>query len=364
MENKKELKLEIGEFEKQPVYYDRTAADNGIVGIIGISGGGKSTQMTKMSVGLAKAGKCVIAIDIHDTFSDEHIHPKLVDKFRAVTKNIEVKEQGIPFPLFEKMQFPEGGEETDGDVISSVTEMLTRAFRLGSNQKRTLKWAVKTVYKKGLYKKFGIKAIQQVLEMVDEPNAFDVSEKISPITENNVFVDGEIPFEKGKVNCIRLGKLSFETQISVAEALLSLIWRKSNMLKAPDEEIYILVDECHNFNMSKATGVLPKLIAEGRKFGLNLILSTQTLTDDKTQFKLLAQSSLLLFCKVSKGEMREVAKLLDSKNALDWKYTLMQMATGDMIAKGPLAIGDGETRNGCFVMDVRIPEGGENHEGE
>ena len=74
----------------------------------------------------------------------------------------------------------------------------------------------------------------------------------------------------------------------------------------------MFVDEVQNMSYS-ARGMLSSLLAEGRKFNINLILATQLVTfnsTNQTQRKML-QSGLMLYFQPADSDMSMTAKMIE-----------------------------------------------------
>lgn len=69
------IRLNLGQYENKPVIFDRLLATNGHMIILGATGNGKTTQVTRVMIELAEAGVTVLAFDTNNIFSDLQIHP-------------------------------------------------------------------------------------------------------------------------------------------------------------------------------------------------------------------------------------------------------------------------------------------------
>jgi DNA helicase HerA-like ATPase len=83
---------------------------------------------------------------------------------------------------------------------------------------------------------------------------------------------------------VDLGSLdTVEEQRLIAETVLSTLWRNRNRNRSRREPCLVVIDEAHNVCPSKpadamtalATNYAALIAAEGRKFGLYLLTSTQ-----------------------------------------------------------------------------------------
>ena len=136
--------------------------------------------------------------------------------------------------------------------------------------------AISHVVEEGAYGKEGFRAIDQALVRINTSVAEAVREKIYSLTIHNVFHSGDFFIQEGKINIIRLSKFDLGTQETVAEMILSYIWRLAVVNYFRRKEIFLFVDEFQNLPSGKRSS-LAQILSEGRKFGVNLILATQQL---------------------------------------------------------------------------------------
>ncbi len=105
-----------------------------------------------------------------------------------------------------------------------------------------------------------------------------------------------------------------------------------------DTPLPIILDEIQNLD-HRLNSPLAKILTEGRKFGLSMILATQTLSNLHTEEKdRLFQASQKLFFKPAETEVREYARILEhstnEKSDL-WITRLSKLNKGECYAFGP-----------------------------
>ncbi len=335
--------FKIGNVCNRMVFFMVDEAMNSHIAIIGASGSGKTTMGISLMIQAAMQGMTVIALDIHGIFSDEQINEELKSDFERLVVSHDVYGDGAKLPLFTKGKFTDGTEEQDDDVIGRITDAIASSYRFGSVQWRTLREAVRIVYENGLYDKFGIAAIGFVLKnKMATDKSIEVAEKISQFTSRNVFRQGDSFLEEGKINIIRLSKLPFNEQKSTAEVIMSYLWGMANRGEFKDKGIYLFADECHNYDMSER-GILASLMREGRRFGVNLILATQSLSSKKFLTKLMMQAGLVMMFRPAANEVEQAAKLVDAENKSMLKGRLRRLKVGQYYSGGSVFYGKNRT---------------------
>ncbi|MGN0711705.1 MAG: ATP-binding protein [Anaerovoracaceae bacterium] len=333
------MKIEIGRHEDKPVYFDRAKADNGHIVLLGATGSGKTTQLVKLMNEMSTQGITILAFDTNNIFADNQIHPEYLEVFKANLNVVDVYTEGINMPIFTPITFSDGEKEKDVDVVDSITEAMTKTFKFGVRQRATLRAAVAKVHEKSLYDNLGIEAISQVLRMMETAKAFEVEERISQITGHNVFRNGEFFIQEGKINLLRISKFSEDTQRVIMEIISSFLWKYASKQKFIDKGIYLVFDECQNMDLGK-NGMVGKLLIEGRSFNMNLLLSTQVLSQAGNITKQMTQASLMLNFKPAKSEVRAVANLIEPGDENGWILELIQLDRGEFIASGQMVYKD------------------------
>ncbi len=119
-------------------------------------------------------------------------------------------------------------------------------------------------------------------------------------------------------------------------SLIDLYWYYRGRGSEDDPRIIVL-DEIQNLD-HRLEGPLGQLLTEGRKFGISLILATQTLSNfAKDQRDRLFQASHKLFFKPADTEIKSYAQLLadaTSYNQEHWVQQLSGLSRGECYSLG------------------------------
>ena len=333
------MRIEIGNYCGKPVFFDRKQALNGHMVILGGTGGGKTTEEIKVMVGMAKQNVTILAFDTNNIFSDSQIHSAYLNEFKKYLHEVDAYSEGICVPLFTPLTFSDGEKEKIVDTIDTVTEAFSNTFKFGVKQKSILRTAVGAVVRNDLYKSNGIEALATMLDEIGTAEAAYVKDRISQITEHNIFVDGELFIQPGKINLVRISKFSDDTQRKVMEILSAFLWKYATKEKFKQNGLYMVFDECQNMDLGKR-GMIGKILVEGRRFNLNLILSTQVLSQEAHIKKLMTQAALILNFKPALSELRTVAKLIGGSSEDSWVVILKRLKRGEFIASGAVVYED------------------------
>lgn len=332
------MKYRIGRYKDEEVFYDPENAMNGHQAIIGKSGGGKSTQAQRICLNLARNGETIVVIELHDTLARSDLHPRIAEEFMELSNVVEAYDNGISCPLLTPVSYRDGREEKDIDTVSAVTDVFARTYGLGTRQRATLRRAISMVFARGGYEDEGCIAIGNQLQLLSSEVAENIYEKMLLIFEHNVFRAGKMCIKPGKINIIRLGKFDLDTQAVIAEVLLSYIWRMAAVGAFKANPVYVFADECQNLNLGKEHA-LTKLLTEGRKFGVNLILATQYLINSSVEAQRILQAGLIMYFQPSRNKIRETAYIIDSTRVDEWVAVLSSLKQGEFVAVGPVEVG-------------------------
>ncbi|MCX4327704.1 MAG: DUF87 domain-containing protein [Lachnospiraceae bacterium] len=333
-------KIYLGKSNGVPVYFDAEEAPNKHMLLIGSSGSGKSVQAQNIILNLARQGETVVVLDIHSVFSKEQVFHVYRQELEMYLNEVDVYSTGIPCGLFTPVKFPDGTLEKPADTAGAVTEVLARTTGMGAKQKNILRKAAWEVLNKGLYGKYGIRALDYELASNCTSAAEEVKDKLYTVTAHNVFRPGSPFIRQGKINVIRLGKFDLMTQEIISEMVLSYLWRMAAASGFKEDGLFIFADEFHNLISGKRCA-LNQVIAEGRKLDLNLILATQQFPSNTQQAAQgFMQSGLVLFFNPCAGQLNATARFTDPGNVKKWAEILQSLRKGEFVASGSLVAGN------------------------
>lgn len=265
----------------------------------------------------------------------------------------------------------------DAENISAITNAIQAAYRLGTSQKATVMKALNKMAKKSYY-----------------------SYEISPGDRESMFYDF-LTFEEGQARqdwallafildtecggsgtiiAARLmelvvalhGKKGLETKqegmcvvefptengsgvSEMVELYLWDLWRKQVQYYQQGQvrTATIVIDECQVLNWKKGS-IAEKMLSEGRKFGISMLLSTQFTKNNFPQRVITSfmQSGIRLIFQPPESDLKEIAQSLDLVNWHGWFKKLQKLPKGHCIACGMVWIGE---RLGRQKIEVTVP---------
>lgn len=154
---------------------------------------------------------------------------------------------------------------------------------------------------------------------------------VSAVSLNNVCVKHT---ETAPVTVIHFSVKYYGLNAQLVELYLWKFWLNHLDSKKPST---LILDECQDLQWKKGT-IADRLLSEGRKFGIGIILSTQFLAANfpKRTINDFLQSGLRVIFAPSQGEVKEIAQTLNATNYKAWMQNLKRLRVGECVVAGVL----------------------------
>lgn len=312
----------------------------------GIPGSGKTCCMNKIELHSVKEQKTVIIIDMHQTHSNERILHSIYNEYSHHLNRISVIDDGLNVSMLEPIRSNTGALEPFNHLVNSAVHSLSANQNMGSKQVVALRNAIiKAIQTKDSYTSESVALATALIQKDDEPS-LTVYNKLWEILNNNILHSGNWQIQKGRINIFDFIGVDDSTQTLLSEILLQNLWRKIQFAGEQNDlgEIIISIDELHNMSLEK-DGILRILLREGRKFGVNLLLATQTLcTFPKEVSSLLKLPATHLYFQPTSNEIIPIAKEIRNSTGYDITDGLANLRIGECIATGTFSINGIEIR--------------------
>ncbi|HHV42033.1 MAG TPA: ATP-binding protein, partial [Clostridiaceae bacterium] len=296
--------------------------------VFGASGTGKTYTIQALLWELAKAGQNSLIVDYTNGFSKGQLEPMIIDTLRPVQHTVRITPLPInPFrrqcDYIDDQPLP----ETSAGVARRVSDLFAGVYALGDQQRAALYNAIRDGVE-GEGHRFSLMRLIDRLESVRHEggpisaSAASLLSKIRPFVDMNPFgQEDEESWEKiftdvdSRCHIIQLlGFTRDSAQLITEFSLFDFYWYyRANGNK--DRPRVVVLDEIQNLD-HRLDSPLGQLLTEGRKFGISLILATQTMSNlGKDERDRLFQASHKLFFKPADTEVRSFAQVLaDSTN--------------------------------------------------
>lgn len=355
------LRLHIGDYsegsEKLPACLRfELGRDNAHIFISGSSGAGKSVAGQSLALQIASQGVPVLAIDLNQTLSPDHIYAPLSEAFerQAIRHNL------YNSPVSSNLITPISRNGFDEDVFDTalgLSDIIERNFHLGPAQGSILTAAVTAVVECREISHQIFPCILDELEKTKLSSSLTLSKRLAPLLRRNIFEyqkDSCTPLTP-HIHCFDLSQFPLKMKSVLAELLLYDWFRTACSLQTP---IYIMIDEVQHLKLGR-NSVLGHTLSEGRKFCIGTLLLSQTLRGFSTEEQLLlSQAGAKLFFKPPLAEVRSHSELLsDPQHRAETIELLKDLTVGQCLLSGQTYIGDDPAPcTDCLLANVTLPD--------
>jgi DNA helicase HerA-like ATPase len=313
---------------------------------------------------LAKQKLNSMVIDYTNGFRDEHLESEYTDFVQPQTNLLVHKP--IELNPFERQKQKVAGVEIYDkahDVASRVASVFNSVYSdIGSQQLPTL---IRTI-EEGI-KSFGEgynfdKLLEDLIESGKHGEA--LANKLYPLAKANLFSfsqnadgwNGVYKSPKPTTRIIQMATLSRDIWLLATEFILWDLYSYSCANGDKNTPLPVILDEVQNLDQ-KLDSPLGKMLTEGRKYGLSLILATQTLSNlKKDEQDRLFQAAHKLFFAPANTEVHSYAKLLElavpGTTKKGWLEELANLKKGECISVGLHLNKHGVPEQGAKVVKV------------
>ena len=353
----------------EPVYwhYGHPGLANRHLLLFGSSGSGKTYGIQCLLAEMAAQHLHSAIIDYTDGFLPNQVEQRFAEV--AQPQNHYVRIDKLPLnPFRRQMQVIDPDmpamEEGSFDVASRITSIFTSVFNMGDQQAATLTRVLDAGISGG-----GVFTLDDLLPMLRNEGITGetLANKLEPFVRSQPFRDSDNTAWDGIfgsaghwVNVLQLKGLSRDTYRIVTEFALWDLYDYVCNTGSKNRPIPVVLDEIQNLNHGNDSPI-DKMLREGRKFGLSLMLATQTTSNfDQEQRDRLFQAGHKLFFKPADTEIKSFAKILSvtSRNGSEkeWEERLSKLTKGQCYSLGPILTTNGTLRTMAVLVSVTALE--------
>lgn len=327
------MTLNLGNLHQNKCTIAHSAANQSVL-ITGISGSGKTCRMQQIELDAEHAGQTIIVIDTAHSHDSEQIFLPIRSEYEPVTNRISALRDGInlhPFFSGKKRSTP------DFMTINNITQAISRPANLGVNQTKLLRAAVSTAFHNHTPETNDLQSIGSNLKALGTPGE-DLFERLWGLFECNVIRTGKPQIQPQRINILDFSDLDDSTQRILVEVVLSCLWKDRVENNLPD--FMVVLDEVQRLYLGSSS-LVRQLLREGRKFRINLILATQSLSIfPRDTVSMLEQAGTKLYFQPAQMDLQRIAKSLHHIHGGDWHQPLAQLRRGECVADGILQVGE------------------------
>jgi DNA phosphorothioation-dependent restriction protein DptH len=348
-------------------YYGHKDLANRHLLLFGTSGSGKTYGIQCLLAEMAKQGMRSLIVDYTDGFLPQQIETRFCEI--ANPQNHFVITDKLPLNPFRRQQqiidpsIP-AIEESPYQVATRVSSIFTSVFNtMGDQQSSALIHVLETGIAEDA--KFSLSSLLERLRD-DSQYGESLANKLAPFIRAEPFREGVdsaweqmLTSPKHSVHVLQLKGLAREIQKLVTEFALWDLYDYACNTGSKNRPIPIVLDEIQNLD-HRSDSPIDKMLREGRKFGLSLILATQTTSQfDQEQRDRLFQAGHKLFFKPADTEIDRFAALLSlstNESKAIWAERLAKLQKGQCWSLGPVLTSGGSLQTKAVLVSVTALE--------
>ena len=314
------------------------------IAVFGASGSGKSVRIKELIRNAESAGETVLVFDINGT--DYRECCETINWISAVRDGIAIE---FLAANAQEVEFRNG-------YLMYIVELLSNVYHLGSKQQIILRKGVFYAAEHEDEFESEVQAIKAGLEQQEEKNADMVENKMWRFLETSTLKKGSMDLQIGKVNVLTFEKIEPELQRVLIELILSVIWRDAQLSEERIGKLWIVLDEFQNLSLKK-TSVLLQMLREARKYGIHLILATQSVIPLSNDVKAaIGQTGTQLYFRQGTEDIRRTATMIDPQKTAYWATRLKNLKVGESVAVGVFCI-KGKTIDSPVIIKSEYKHG-------
>ncbi|MEA3642425.1 MAG: DUF87 domain-containing protein [Lamprobacter sp.] len=353
----------------EPVYWhfgDARLANRHLL-VFGTSGSGKTYGIQCLLAEMACAGLRSLIIDYTNGFLPGQMQPRFQGVANPKSHFVRTERLPLnPFRLQRQVLDPSVPEIEEGsyEVATRIESIFASVFELGDQQSAAMIRSLQSGL--DLDPAFSLDALLPRLRG-DSPQGETLANKLEPLIQSRPFREGvESAWEEMltapeyRVHVLQLAGLAREIQKLVTEFVLWDLWDYAQSSGTEQRPIPIVLDEIQNLDHSSDSPI-DKMLREGRKFGVALMLATQTTSNfNSSQRDRLFQAGHKLFFKPATTEIDRFAQILaqatQGVSKADWGQRLAKLEKGQCWSLGPVLRADGSFREEAVLVSVTALE--------
>lgn len=349
----------------EPVYwhYGHPNLANRHLLLFGASGSGKTYGIQCLLAEMARAGLHSLIIDYTDGFLPNQVEP-LFD-CAAKPMNHFVVQDRLPLTPFKRQEYEIDPsrpkiKESPYQVASRIASIFISVYEsIGDQQKA----ALMRVLEDGIAADVGF-TFGKLLDRLREDGQYgeSLANKLEPLIKADPFREGDDSAWEGllthgehSVHVLQLKGLGRDVQKLVTEFALWDLYDYACNNGNKNRPIPVVLDEIQNLDHSSDSPI-DKMLREGRKFGLSLLLATQTTSQfDPEGRDRLFQAGHKLFFKPADTEVDRFATLLSQTTGepkADWRQRLSNLQKGQCWSLGPVLTSSGRLQEKAVLVSV------------
>ena len=329
--------LKIGQLKDGTDVYISEESPNRHISVLGISGSGKTVRLRELIKNVVENRETALIFDINGMD-----YKDCIDNVNVIS----AREGGFNASLLES-----GADDEESKIchVMSIAQVLSRVFGFGSKQEEALRNAILYAVSHKEDNESELAIIRTGLLAQETAVAQAVESRLWEFLNMDIVRNNSLGIRTGYANVISLEGLSFNLQRVWVELLLVLLWRKLRTGNLLLNNLWIFIDEFQNLSLKKDS-VLLEMLREARKYGVNIVLATQSVTGYGNDVKAaLDQTAVHLYFQQGLTDVKKVASLIDVNKKGLWESKLKSLRVGESVAVGCLSVRGKNVKNPIII---------------
>jgi DNA helicase HerA-like ATPase len=333
--------IELGhsEVDQEPVVWTPTVRGSPHLFILGIPGQGKSWTVSRILLELTRHGVPALVFDFHGQFApggsaSSVLHPNVL---------LMNASAGVPLSPFEAEAGTSAGASFWKTNAYSVAEIFQYVCGLGDIQFDLVYQAIRDCYEIhgfGGEDPSGLPSVDEVADRIahleEAKRTPNVTARVRPLLEFDLFAsdlpgeDWDRRMEFGAV--LDVSGIGLEkVQLAISAFMLRKVYK--DMFKWGETDhlrLVVVLDEAHRLAKDIT---LPKIMKEGRKFGVGVLVASQGLADFHQD--VVGNAGTKIVFRTNFPMSRKVASFFRSDRKVDLAALIEQLDVGEAYVQTP-----------------------------
>lgn len=333
-----EVVVPLGETSGIPVEWTPSTAGSPHLFIMGIPGQGKSWTITRILCELGKQDVPSLVLDFHGQFADPNgsfvrqIQPLVIDAA-----------QGLPFSPFECTR--ENGAGGWKATSYALSEIFANVTGMGPMQRDIIYTAIQSAYRANGFEEEDIaepdyptseEVLGRIRQEEQSRHVNNVAARCRPLLEMDLFQPFKNP--RDMLSSIRGGMVvdlhnlyAEELQLAAGAFVLRKLYKDMFSWGYSDRiRLVIVLDEAHRLARDVT---LPKIMKEGRKFGIAVVVASQGIGDFHQD--ILGNAGTKVIFRVNYPDSKKVSGFIRGRQGQDITARIEQLSVGSAYVQTP-----------------------------
>ncbi len=335
-----EVRVVLGTSVDQELVWGPSVVGSPHIFVLGMPGQGKSWTVTRLLCEAGRQGLPALVLDFHGQFSSPESPYQ-----RLLQPKVWELTEGLPFSPFDAVGNADAGARFWKTNSFAIAEIFQYVFRLGDIQRGLIYEAMVECYKDAGFEAGEISRLptmaaleQKIRQLENRQGVKNVLVRCKQVFDFRLFREDCTP-DSSQLLRASAGGLVVDVhrqglehvQIAAAAFLLRKLYKDMfRWGEATEPRLLLVLDEAHRVARDVT---LPRIMKEGRKFGVVVVTASQSMTDFHPE--VLANSGTKIVFRTNYPMSKKVAGFLRGHRNQDLSRIVEQLQVGVAMAQTP-----------------------------